>query len=803
MLDSLIRDARLAFRSLRRSPGFSLVTVLTLALAIGATTAIFSVVNAVLLTPLPFADPGSLVMVWENDRLTGTERESSSVPDYFDFRQRNRSFADLAAFSPGEMNLSREEGEPVRASAAAVTHNLTALLGVSPQLGRPILAEEDRPGGEAVALLSDGFWSRGFGRDPAVLGRTLRLDDEPYTVVGVLPAGVDFPDRDTDLWLPLKIEPTSAPRSRHWIDVVGRLRPGVTVEAAQSDMTAVAAALEEEYSENRARGAFVEPLAEVFHGEVRPALLVLFAAVGAVLLIACANVASLLLARGASRVRETAVRAALGARARHLIRRHLAESLILAAAAALFGAPLAAAGTRALLALAPAGVADLGEVGADPRVLAFTLALTASIALFFALVPTLQARRLDLEAALRERASTGGKALLRRLLVVAQMAAALMLLVSAGLLLASLVELQRVDPGFRAAGVLRADFELPRSRYPRDFSVWPRWAEVHRFHRELLEKVEALPGVRSAAIATSHPLDSGFTNSFVIVGREDEYASQGELKTRLVTDRYFETAGVELLEGRLFTGREDTESHQVLLLNRAAVERYFPDGRAVGEEIRFWGITREVVGVVGNERMQGLGEETPPAMYVPLAQSPPVGGVTLMVRAEGDPLLLAGPVRDAVRALDPDLAVWNVATMDETVARSLAKERFTSLLLALFAAIAVALAAVGVHGVLSYLVSRRRREIGVRVALGASRFEVLRMVVSQGMGLAAAGLALGLAGAVAASRLLSGLLYGVSPLDPLTYALVTAALFAAALLACALPARRATRVDPASVLREE
>ncbi len=809
MLDSLARDLRLASRTLRAHSGFALIVIFTLALGIGASTAIFSVVHRVLLVPLPFAEPDEVVMVWQNDRLTGTTREASSVPDFYDFEERARSFAALAAYAEGEMNLLREGGEPARATAAQVTHDLISLLGVSPTLGRAIRESEDRPGGARVALLSDAFWQRSFGGDPQALGKVLLLDDEPYEIIGVLPAGLDFPSRETNVWLPLQQASDSTPRSRHWIQVVGRLASGVTVTTAQEEMDRIAADLEQEYSENRARGAFVEPLAELLRGEVRPALLVLLAAVFCVLLIACANVASLLLARGAARGRDLAVRIALGSGVRHLLRQHLIESLLLTAAAAAAGVALAVVGLRGLLALAPPEVSAAVGGGTlailDGRVLLFTVGLGFVVGIGFSLVPTLQALRLDVQSSLRERSGSDGDTRMRarRLLVVSQMALASILLICAGLLIASLDRLRAVDPGFHAEHLLRLDFELPPSRYPRDFSIWPRWTEVHGFNRRLLERVEALPGVDAAALTTNHPLDPGFTNSFVIVGREDEASEQGELKNRMVSPGYFETAGVPLRAGRRFDRRDESEAEQVLILNQAAIERYFPDGRVLDQRIRFWGVERRIVGIVANEKFHGLGTATPPAMYVPLTQAPQVGGATLMARIQSDPRRLIDPLRDAIHAIDPDLAVFDITTMEETLSSSLARERFTSWLLGLFAAVAVALAAVGVHGVLSYLVTRRRREIGVRMALGASRRRILAMVLSQGMAMAAAGLAIGLAGATLAARSLAGLLFGVSAFDISIYLAVAAALAGTILIACAFPARKATGVDPAVALRSD
>ncbi len=805
-MDTLAGDIRQAGRTLGRSPGFVLVTTLTLALGIGATTAIFSVVDAVLLTPLPFAEAEQLVMVWEDDRLTGTLREAASLPDFLDFEEQNRSFEGMAAYLTREVNLSRDDSEPRRVTQAAVTYDMAAVLGVAVQMGRTIQADEDQPGGPRVALLSDAFWARGFGRDPAVLDRVLKLDDVDYTVVGVLPSGLDFP-ADADLWVPLQQSPATLPRHTHPIQVIARLSPATTIEAAQSDMTAIATRLEAEYPENRGRGVFVESLTDVLRGEARPVLLLLVGAVVAVLLIACANVANLLLVRGVARSQEMAVRVALGAGTWALARRFLVESLLLTGFAAVCGVGVAVLGLRGLLALAPAAVRDLGDVSLDVRVLLFTLTTSVLIAVGFSLVPLLQTLRLDLQSSLKDgRGSAGDSAAklrLRRLLVVAQTFLAVVLLVGAGLLLTSLWKLRQVDPGFRTANVVRLDFRLPAARYPRDFSVWPHWTEVHGFNNELMQRLRALPGVGSAALAISHPLDPGFTNSFVIVGRESEAADQGELKTRLVSDGYFRTAGVALLEGRVFTDRDTADAPGVLLLNRTAQERYFPDSPAIGQRVRFWGIEREVVGIVADERMHGLKEATPPAMYAPLAQAPPRGAVTLMVRASGDPLQLVPALREAVWAIDRELAVYNVATMDETLAESLARESFASLLLSVFAILALGLALLGIHGVISYVVTLRHREVGLRMALGASRSRVMRMVLREGLVLAGAGIAAGLAVALAASRFVAALLYGVSPQDLSIYAGVAVLLAGAAVVACALPARRATRIDPASALRAE
>ncbi len=804
--DSWRYDVRLAVRGLGRNPSFVAVVVATLGLGIGATTAIFSVVNGVLLRPLPFHEAERLALIWENDRETGSVREPGSWPDYLDIRERTRAFSDVAAFGSRSANLTRAGADPARVRMTAVTENLDAVLGVAPALGRGIRAEEARPGGALVAVLTDGFWARRFGRDPEVLGQRLSIDDQTYTVVGVLPPGFQYPEETTDLWAPLQTDAELTPRWNHPYTMIGRLAPGVLVEAAQAEASAIMADLEEAYPENEARGAFVEPIVDVIRGNVSTPLMILFGAVIMVLLVACANVANLFLARGAQRTTELAVAAALGASASRMARRFLVESLLLTGAAAILGVVLAVAGARAIMLAAPAEIASLGQVTIDTEVLAFTVVTTLAVGLLFALVPARQAHKVDLQGALKEgrsQAGAGGldKLRARRVLVVSQMALAMVLLVGAGLLLHSLWKIQRIDPGFGTEGILRAEFQLPSSRYPRDFSVYPRWAEVHAFNGALTERARGLPGVQAAAIVSQHSLDPGFTNSFFVVGREDEAADWGELVTRLVGPGYFATTGLGVVEGRPFDEGDDAEAPLVALVNRATVERYFPDHPVIGSQIRFWGMTREIVGIVEDEKMYGLTSDTPPAVYASMKQAPQPGRATLMVRTTGDPLSLADPIRAAVAELDADIPVYNIATMEQTLADSLARERFTSLLLAVFAGVGLLIALIGVHGVLSYVVAQRGHEVGVRMALGASRGEVRRMVVSQGMGLAVAGIALGVAAAVGVSRLLGGLLYGVSPTEPLTYGAVAGVLAIAALVASSLPAHRATRIDPVEALR--
>ena len=572
-------------------------------------------------------------------------------------------------------------------------------------------------------------------------------------------------------------------------------------------MVQIAQELEAEFPANVNRGVFVEPVSEFLRGNVRLTLWVLFGAVLTVLLIACVNVANLFLARGAARARETAVYAALGASYGRLVRRFLVESLLITGVASVAGIALAILGTQALLALAPAQILALGEVRVDRVVLGFTLLVSVTIGVAFGLLPALQASRLNLQAHLKEgrvHGDTGSRMPLRRLLVAVEIAMSVVLLVSAGLLMTTLRNLQSVDPGFRATNLLRMDYNLPVSRYPRNFAVWPDWPEVNQFHHELVRRVEALPGVESATITTNHPLQAGFTNSFSMNDQPVD-RNQGEITTRIVTPGYFETVGVELVSGRLMDSTDDTQTPFVAVANRAAAERYFPDGDVLGSTISIWGpISREVIGVVGNERIHGLDTDPPPTLYVNMYQAPPVpGSITFMVETASDPIGLSASVRETIWSLDADLAVFNVSTMEQTLRDATARERFTGMVTTVFSAVALFLALLGIHGVLSYAVAQRRHEVGVRMALGATRRDVLGLIVSQGMAMTIAGLVIGLVAAVAVTRLFASLLFGVEPFDVRAYATVALLLGTVALLATALPARRASRIDPMTPLRGE
>jgi putative ABC transport system permease protein len=819
-------DVRYGLRMLRRTPGFTAIAVASLALGIGLNTAIFSVVDAVLLRRAPVDDLDALAVVWETDRNSGTTREPASWPDYEDFRNGAAAFSALEAVVAVERNLTPASGDPLRLAALGVTAGFLPTLGARPVLGRGFLPGETTAGGPDVVLIGESLWAREFNRAPNAIGQTIRLDDVAYEIVGVVPDASDFgvlqllgqaaysrsfADRGTrvrvDVWLPLQASAESLPRSTHPIFVIGRLADGATMGAAQTELAALAVDLERAHPENAGRGVFIEPLADVVFAPVRPALLTLWGAVGLVLLVASANVANLLLARGSTRSREVAVRVALGAGAVRLVRQFAVETTILSLTAAALGAGLAYAALGTLVALAPPEIPRLDQVAIDLRVLAVTASLAIAVGLAFGLVPTLQARHVDPQSALKgetSRSATGGRraARVRQALVVVELALAVVLVAGAALLIRSLWALGQVDTGFHASGVLKAEYQLPQSRYPANFRVFPNFAEQHAFTRELLARAAALPGVRSAAVAGNHPLDPGFTNSFAIVGREDE--NFPEISVRRVTGGYLQTVGLGLVEGRALTDADGPTAPPVALINATAARRLFGERSPVGEQIRFWGVSRTIVGVVRDERLHGIAEAPPTAVYAPLWQAPSANGAgVLLLRTDGAPTAIATSARAAIRGVDPGLAVFAVEPLDETLSRSLGEQRFAMLLLGLFAALALGLAGLGVHGVLSYAVARRTPEIGIRIALGAEPGGVRALVVREGLSLTVAGIALGLAGAAALTRALQSLLYGVSPTDPVTLAGAAMALGLVAVAASVWPAWRATRIDPIAAIRAE
>ncbi|MBW3554275.1 MAG: ABC transporter permease [Gemmatimonadetes bacterium] len=820
-LEDLGRDVRHAGRLLRKSPGFAAAAVLTLALGIGANTAIFSVVDAVLLSESPFPEPDRLVMVWETDRASDTHHEPASWPDVVDFDERSRTLSEIGAVVGQDFTLGGD-GEPERVTGLAVTPNLFQLLGVRPIAGRLFREDEGDFAAGPVVLLGEEFWRGRYGGDPGVVGRPITLNERTGIIVGVAPAAADlgirqvheradyapsFSGDEVDVWQAFRPTADAFPRETHPFLTLGRLAPGVALAAAQEELASIAADLEEAYPENAARGVNLEPYSDVVFGPVRPALLVLLGAVALVLLVTCANVANLLLARTTARSREVAVRRALGAGSGRIRRQFLVESLVLTVLGTAVGVALAFAGLEALVALAPSDIPRLAEAEVDGRVLAFTAGVAGIVALLFGLLPALQTRRMDIHEALQaqpgRRVSEGRAARgFRSALVVAEVALAVMLVIGAGLLLRSFWRLQAVDPGFRAAGVLKAEYQLPGTRYPRDFSRWPDIPEINGLHVRFLDAVRSIPGVEAATIAGGHPLDPGFTNSFQIIGREAESADFPEIRVRFISAGYLEAVGGELLEGRTVSDADDARSTPVVVINRTAAERYFAEGSPLGQQIRFWGTNRTIVGVIGDERFKGIDQATDPAVYAPLLQNPQQVA-TLLVRTVGAPLSLALEIRRRLSELDPQLALFGIEPLQATLSGTLSKPRFTATLLLLFAAVALLLALVGVHGVLSYAVARRAPEVGIRMALGASRGEVIRSVLGEGLALAGIGTALGLAGAFLANRLLASLVFGITTTDAGTFVAVPAAVLAVAAVASLAPALRASRQDPIEALRAE
>ena len=801
-------DIAFAFRQLARNRAFTAIVVLTLGLAIGANSAIFSVVDGVLLRPLPYPNADRLLLVWEADRFSGTTREDASVPDYYDLREQNHTFSAVGAFEEQPLTLTEAGAEPVRLIAGTVSSNLLHILGVPPLLGRGFTTAEDAPAGTRAAMLGEQLWRTRFGGDSSVLGRVIRLDDESYTVIGVLPARIAFPTEHTDLWVPLQQGPTTMPRYTHVVKLIGRLRPGVTVAAAQADVGAIAQRLEAAYPENKGRGMTVESLPTAIFAPVRPALLVLLGAVGLVLLVACANVANMLLARAMVRQREVAVRAALGAGVGRLARQFFIESLLLTVAATGVGLIVSAVALKLLVALAPADLPRVGEVGTNAMVLGFTLAVAITVSVGFGLVPTIAAFTLDLQRALRAGAGRNGSAnrqhrRLRDALVVAELALAVVLVVGAGLLVRSFWTLQQVNPGFTSENVLHASLQLAPARYPQSYDNYPHWTRITNFYDQVTHRVLAIPGVSSVAFASAGPLEPGSTNSFTIEGREAESAKgQAEISTRFVSAGYFATVGLPLLRGRLLSDHDDANATTVAVINAAAARRYFTGQNPIGHRLKFWGQSREIVGVVGDERFHGLTEAAPAAVYTPLQQTP-MASVTLLVRTMGDPARVVGSVRREIWSVDGEIALFDVGTMREALAGSVARQRFTMLLLGAFAAVATMLALLGVYGMLSYTVEQRTGELGIRVALGAKHGNIVRLILRRGAVLVLTGLCIGLVAALAGSRLLTHLLFGIGVADPATYVAASLAIAAVALGASYLPARRAAAIDPVIALRGE
>ena len=801
-LETLAFDLRLGARSLRRTPAVTGAALVTVALAVGATTLLWAVVDAVLLRPLPYRDPERLVQLWESHPEQGP-RVVVSRGNYLDWLERAEAFEALGAYMPGWGLGLTGDGPPLQVTGALATPSLFRLLGVDAAAGRTFTDAEGQPGTDDAVLLSEGFWRRRFGGDREVLGRTLTLDGESYRVVGVMPAGFDVPSREVDVWLPMSFPPAYyEQREAHTLHVVGRLVPGASVQAAEAAMDRLARSLGEEHPEEVAGWEVtVVPLHEQRVGEVRPALLILLGAVVVLLAAACFNVANLLLARGTARAGEVAVRAAVGASRGRLVRQLLTESLLLGAAGGALGAALAFGGLELLRSSLGLQIPRLADAALDLRVLAVTAALSLATGAAVGALPAIRDSRADLRGGLGAAPFQGrgmGRDRLRPALVAVQVALAVVLLAGSGLLLRSFLAVRSVDPGFDTGGLLAVSLNLPASSYPDT-------PDHVRFYEDLLERLARLPGVASVA-ATNEPPILGYDMSRtpVLEGAEGDWPGPSP-PHRIVTAGYFEALGVPLVAGRTFHRFDRPGSPLVLVVNEAMARELWPGEDPLGKRLAFdpEGPWHEVVGVVGDTRDQGLEAPADPAIYAPLAQKGWhwMTWMTVLVRTGGDPYAVADAVREEVWALDPSLPVLATRTVDEIYAESRARRRFHTLLLSLFAGFALVLGLVGLYGVTAFAVARRTREIGIRMALGAQRASVAAMVLRQGAVLAALGLAAGTAAALALSRTLASLLYGIGPHDPATFAAVVGLLAAAALGACYLPARRAARLDPTRALR--
>jgi len=806
-MESILKDVRYGLRSLLRQPAFTLVAVITLALGIGANTAIFSLVNTVLLRALPFQNPEQLVVV---DKAAGGQGlPGIAAYQYLAWKDKSASFDGLAAHSSDNYNLIGN-GEPERISCAEVTASLFSTLGVQPIAGRTFLPDEDLPGQNRVAIVSEGFWQRRYGRDTSLVGSSLQLDGKSYTVVGIMPASFRFPG-DFEIWLPLALDRVKETQGDFFslVEVVGRLKPGVMAQQAQTELSLVAQQAASEVKDPPKTAAFeVHPLHQQLVGGVRLTLLVLWGAVVLVMLLACANVANLMLSRTVSRQREMAVRAAVGAQRWQLIRQLLGESMILGLLGGAFGLMLAVWGVSAIASLVPKGFAssvhNLNAIGLDWRVFGFTLALSLLMALIFGIVPAITGSRPDLLKVLRESSTRNlmnfGLRSMRGWLVVTELALALILLLGAGLLVRSFRQLTTVDLGFNRENVLTARINLPRSVYRVE-------AQTTAFNQQLLERVKALPGVESAGTINHTPLTGFGVIAFTGIEGQPEPDREKELPLGIgtVTPDYFRTLQIPLLNGRVYDERDTADAPRVAIVNEAFARRYFPAGDVLGKRVGFGcekDLCTTIVGVVGNVRQESITTDVAPEIYVPFSQMP-MNGMTLFVRTKGDTSGLAHALRSEVFAIDRNQPVHDVKTLDQRVVDTIAVSRSLMFLFSGFALLALVLACIGTYGIVSYSVSQRTREIGIRMALGARAGDVLRMVLKNGMTLVIAGVAIGVAGALALTRFLTTLLFGVTSTDTLTFVVVSMVLICVALIACLIPARRATKVDPLEALRYE
>jgi putative ABC transport system permease protein len=822
MMNNLWQDVRYAIRMLAKRPGFTVIAVITLALGIGANSAIFSVVHAVLLRPLPFERPEELVRLTSEFQNLNVRDAGLSVPELYDYRERAGVFDAVSGVYPLSANITWVD-QPERVEALLVDVNYFSLLGVNAQLGRVFQPEDYQPGITEVAVISDALWRRRYGADPDVCGKQFRLDNDMYTVIGVMPRDFRHPGRaiqtEVEVWAPSGWSASpfapDPPRGAYFLQgAIARLKPGVTLAAAQRRISEMARELRNDYPKDYPETNGWQPrvigLQDSLVGNVRDALLILFGAVGLVLLIACANVANLLLVRASARQREIAIRRALGASRSRLIRQMLTESVLLAMAGGVLGLLVAVWGVEALVSFSPTNISRLGDIGLDRNVLVFTIAVSLVTGLVFGLVPAIQASNPNLQETLKDAArgaiGSASRNRMRNLLVVSEFALALMLLIAASLLIRSFWHLQNVDTGFDSKNVLTAQMWLPQPNLPETGPYFKHAARV-ALYKQVIDRVSNLPGVERAAGLNLVPLSGSSSNvPFTVEGQPPD-TPVNLAKSFTVSTGYFDTLRIRLLKGRLFAETDDEKAPRVAVISQAMAERVFPGADPIEKRIKFGGPQSQapwltIIGVVKDVKSEGLDKEERPQLYRPLLQASNLN-FALVIRAATDPAALADGVRREVQSLDADLPVFAFRTMDELVASVVSDRRFAMVLLGVFAALALVLSAVGIYGVMSYSVTQRTHEIGVRMALGASSSDVLRLIFAQASRLVFLGTVIGLAGAIAATRFLRFLLFAVTPTDLATFAAITPLLGLVALAACYFPARRATRVDPMVALHYE